>query len=273
MAVSLEEQQPKETIFQQYELLVGSNPVIALRKSDSPEEVLKDRQKRLQAMAFVFNAESFRQFHENTILAFEGYFLEHIHKIAAGSALSDEEVKPYIGKRDEVKDELRKAKTAFAQSRNSLTSSGSAENTRRRFYTKLNECTLHFENALASWGRREPYSTLLPSLKKLTVSSCRRRLVEIYDYVLAHSYSDIEQDSLGYHERELRQEIILTVLDRDIFQKEGIIPDLREAKILLNLTLDELDSKQKTEASDDRGINFLEECEGCLDKALKNWNE
>jgi hypothetical protein len=78
-------------------------------------------------------------------------------------------------------------------------------------------------------------------------------------------------------EASLRQNIILCVLDADVFQKEGILPHLRTAKIYLNLALDEIDPlkqpKQSQRRSDERLIDYFTRCEGCLYLALTQWKD
>ena len=265
-------------IFQRYLQLLGTDPFIQQIEESSLDQalMLDVCRGRLHRMAFAFNIESPHMLVKahTTISAFEWAFRNLIHIIVSNPDLPDAVFNGELGK---VNKHLRAAKQSLANAQSALNRTSSRSNLDA--YNHLNDCTIFFENALGHWKPKETYKNVLlriPERREMTISECRYELAQMHRYFAKNSYLDMK-DGFIRLEASLRQNIILCVLDADVFQKEGILPHLRTAKIYLNLALDEIDPlkqpKQSQRRSDERLIDYFTRCEGCLYLALTQWKD
>lgn len=265
-------------LFQRYKSAVGPDQNIPpLDNRQSQREILKDRQQRLLMMALQFNLAKPRDFDKKeTIENFENYFIEHIHKIVTHPSVSDEQTLSGIGNKKMVVEYIGKAKiniTKFLRISDTIKTSRD----KSKLYANLHECIENFEKALKYWEGLY-YNNVYPT--KWTLSHCHQRIQEIYEH-LSGSYYSIDEPSITDFERELREDILLTIITvpdsqarLHISGRETIINNLRQAKIYFNIALDELEisSGRTRNTSLGRLDKHLYICESCLRDVLRLWS-
>jgi hypothetical protein len=249
--------------------------------SSSPAEILPACQRRLLWMALVFNLVSPRVFTSETIKDFEAYFLQYILRFVDSTNIQTHLYRP--GNK-QMMDCLSKTKQLFSLAKRALEGTRISFNDKVNFYNAFNACVECIEMSLKYWDNLKElhYEQIREKIyiQRQELSNCRNLLNDTYTAIRYNSYTDIDVRSIEYHERVLREDIILSILTHPpdkvstyIAEKDEVIKHLRLAKIHLNLVWEEYNPvpRKRTPKQWERLSGWVRICENCLLNAIYCW--
>ncbi len=246
---------------ERYQELRKYPPEKILPEKSLSEKILKDCYKRLQNTIQVFDiTASPRSFGQKTLELFLNEFVHNIFWIVYSLPGSQ----GYIGNKDKVVENLSKAKaelmSALAKRKRR---DGESDTQKKReysanLYTYLRNYVNFLEQSRDYWGMSGTISRSSGSgnLRNKLVAP-KSAIQQLHDTI--EFSTGIALPSIRSHEQHLRSKIIAPLASipgeiikpggnkEFIYSKDGVLNHLREAKIVLNLALDECDLIEKGE--------------------------